>query len=179
MSRLFRSPRDPYRTANPPHAGLTFGQREPIAPRFYWSHNHSDFGGPSSGQIEVLGRFQGSSAPSLVATSPNPFGYRPVFSMASALPAPLLRVIAAAAGVTLYAVCSTPAHPHDCTVRAAGNALYIHAGPRAGPRQITLPERLSVKDEESSVICSGCTTFNVNLAAADTRLFTVSRMIVG
>ena len=98
-----------------------------------------------------------------------------IFSGASALPAPLLRVIAAASGVTLYADCSQP-QQHDCTIHAAGNGLYIHAGSRAGVRHITLPEPMLVHDEEGQKVCATpCNSFDASLGPAESKLYYVRR----
>eukprot|EP01051_Picozoa_sp_SAG22_P002389 SAG22_NODE_104_length_20159_cov_5.877517_28_plen_984_part_00 len=151
--------------------GIRFGQPEPVAPRFSWNSLREKTNTESSSSVHVLGRYTDTGHPSLLSAE-LPAGYRSIFSGASALPAALLRVLAAAAGVHSYADCS---QHHDCTVHAAGNALLIHAGSRSATRRIHLPEALLVEDETGATVCSQpCMTFDVRLEGAESRLFYVS-----
>ena len=153
-------------------AGTSFGNPIPFAPVFYWDDGVSaPHGAEPDPPVTVLGRYShGSRLPSWVSSTA-PGGYRVMVSGSPAMPAALLRAVAAGAGVHLYVDGAEDA------VGAAGNGLMVHAGPHEGTRRVTLPKPLAVQDERGSVLCSvaePCTQFSTGaMRRAETRLYFV------
>ena len=135
---------------------VSYGARGPFSPLMHWQPEEKDAEAAwqREVQVQVLGRYNRSGLPSLVAavhTAGHDNGgstRRAFFSGSPSLPAALFRSIARGAGVHIYSECAderqvvtlAPGILHECDdVAAQGNGLLLHAGNRTGTRQLSLP----------------------------------------
>jgi hypothetical protein len=120
-------------------------------------------------EAEVLGRMRGKTdcrfvrAPGLLAKDCGE--WRSVWSAAPTIQAPVLRALAARAGVHLYR------RSGGDQVLAARNFLALHAA-EDGAREIHLPRRATVTDAiTGKLVAKNVSKFKVNLQCGDTGLW--------